>query len=234
MTYIKNIEVFDRLTNLKRLDITDHPEFFMCAEKKEALEFQALHGIDKEQKKGVTFVGQSHNIVDVIPRLKALQELYCDDDLEEYLIENSSLLPNLRDINGVSRKILNIETRQKWKRVHALTERLSHFANQYAIASQLPVWYIQDEVGSAIGHSDLANLRIRPFCYSPTNQTSDTVTFSIVWPVTDIKSGTGLYKDYLDGYTEAQFRSARLHTWFNTPEDYYTSSLKQYRNNMII
>lgn len=68
LTYIKDIEVFDRLKNLKRLDLTDHPEFFMCIEKKEALEFQALIGIDREQKKGVTFVGQNHNITDVLPK----------------------------------------------------------------------------------------------------------------------------------------------------------------------
>ena len=42
LTYIQDITLFDRLTNLKRLDLTDHPEFFMCAEKKEALEFAAL------------------------------------------------------------------------------------------------------------------------------------------------------------------------------------------------
>ena len=39
LTYLKDLTLFDRLTSLKRLDITDHPEFFMCQEKKEALEF---------------------------------------------------------------------------------------------------------------------------------------------------------------------------------------------------
>ena len=61
-------------------------------------------GIDKEQKKGVTFVGQNLNIQDVLPKLKFLEELLCDDDLEEYLIENRAkleLMPNLKTINGV-------------------------------------------------------------------------------------------------------------------------------------
>ena len=30
ITYIKDVELFDRLTSLKRLDISDHPELFMC------------------------------------------------------------------------------------------------------------------------------------------------------------------------------------------------------------
>lgn len=38
ITYIKDISLFERLKNLKRLDISDHPELFMCIEKKEALE----------------------------------------------------------------------------------------------------------------------------------------------------------------------------------------------------
>jgi hypothetical protein len=39
LTFIKDIGIVDRLKSLKRLDLSDHPEFFMCIEKKEALEF---------------------------------------------------------------------------------------------------------------------------------------------------------------------------------------------------
>ena len=38
--------VFAKMTNLKRLDLSDHPQFFMCEERKESLEFQSMHGID--------------------------------------------------------------------------------------------------------------------------------------------------------------------------------------------
>ena len=33
--------------------------------------------------------------------------------------------------------------------------------------------------------------------------------------------------------TEAQFRSARLHTWYNTPNEYYQSSLKELRAKAV-
>lgn len=88
----------------------------MCIEKKEALEFQSLIGIDREQKKGVTFVGENHNIVDVLPRLRAVEELTCDEDLEDYLIENRTnlnLMPRLTLINGVSIDITDLEVRKK-------------------------------------------------------------------------------------------------------------------------
>jgi len=57
LTYIKDMTVIDRLSGLKRLDLTDHPEFFMCQEKVEALQFQNTLGVDKSDKKNITFVG---------------------------------------------------------------------------------------------------------------------------------------------------------------------------------
>jgi len=50
-------------------------------------------------------VGQNHNIVDVLPRLKTVEELVCDEDLEEYICQNrgtSELLPKLTLLNGIS------------------------------------------------------------------------------------------------------------------------------------
>jgi hypothetical protein len=37
--HMKSAEVFGKLKNLKKLDITDHEELFMCEEKKEQVEF---------------------------------------------------------------------------------------------------------------------------------------------------------------------------------------------------
>ena len=39
ITFMKDVTLFSKMLNLKRLDIRDHPEFFMCEEKKEALEY---------------------------------------------------------------------------------------------------------------------------------------------------------------------------------------------------
>ena len=47
------------------------------------------------------------------------------------------------------------------------------------------------------------------------------LAYSVVWPIKDCKLNEGLTRDYLNGLTEAQFRSARLNTWFDLPEDYF-------------
>ena len=92
----------------------------------------------------------------------------------------------------------------------------------------MPIWYVQDEVGSAISHSDKPNMRSVPFMYSPKNSPTDedTLPYNIMWPVSDIKCNDGIYRDYLYGNNEQDmFRSARLHTWFNVPEDYFKKTL---------
>jgi tubulin--tyrosine ligase-like protein 12 len=61
------------------------------------------------------------------------------------------------------------------------------------------VWYINDEVGSAIRHSDSPNFAIHPFIYAPSNKLEDphTITYSIAWPISDISEGETIFKDYL-------------------------------------
>jgi len=47
-----------------------------------------------------------------------------------------------------------------------------------------PLWYIMDEFGSRIQHSDSPNVCLVPFCYTPTQ-----TAFTVMWPVTDIDEG---------------------------------------------
>ncbi len=42
------------------------------------------------------------------------------------------------------------------------------------------VWYLQDEVGSAMKHSDEPNVAVHPFIYSPNNKLDEqTITYSV-------------------------------------------------------
>lgn len=96
----------------------------------------------------------------------------------------------------------------------------------------MPIWFIQDEVGSSIGHSDTPNINCVPFMYSPTNTAGDeqAQSFNIMWPTKDIRQEDGIYRDFLKGMSEENmYRSARLHTWFYTPNDYYKAGLKALR-----
>jgi hypothetical protein len=63
---MQSIDVFTKMTSLRKLDISDHPEFLMTPEMKEANEFKALHGIDKEKKKEVEFMAENLSIEDIL------------------------------------------------------------------------------------------------------------------------------------------------------------------------
>ena len=45
-------------------------------------------------------------------------------------------------------------------------------------------FYINDEIGSAISHSDFPNVKMMPFIWSKNNTESDpdTIVMTIVWP----------------------------------------------------
>jgi tubulin--tyrosine ligase-like protein 12 len=52
------------------------------------------------------------------------------------------------------------------------------------------IWYIMDEVGSVMKHSDNPNLAVHPFIYSPNNKMDEkTITFSICWPLKNVAEG---------------------------------------------
>ena len=72
------------------------------------------------------------------------------------------------------------------------------------VMDEEPCFYINDEVGSAITHSDTPNTRMMPFIYSPNCKQDDaaTITYSVVWATEDIKKENYLQRDFLVGITE--------------------------------
>lgn len=71
----------------------------------------------------------------------------------------ADFLPNLRIVNGVSINVTDLFTRGREKRTIKMLNDLAKHANHYSFGNQEPCWYIQDEVGSTIGHSDWPNLK---------------------------------------------------------------------------
>ena len=156
-------------------------------------------------------------------------------DLELHILNNrdsKNIFPKLKVLNGVSMDIdsENKTVRQAQRRVAMLMEKLSMFVGSYSVQQgpiSMPVYYMQDEVGSSVQHSDSPNVRCVSFVYSPKNE--EPISYNILWPVRDIDQSDAIYRDFLDGFTEQQFRSARLHTWFTTPETFYNKALTALR-----
>ncbi len=48
----------------------------------------------------------------------------------------------------------------------------------------VPIWYIMDEFGSRVQHSEKAAVKMVPFYYAPTQ-----VSYTVMWPLRDMKYG---------------------------------------------
>lgn len=86
--------------------------------------------------------------------------------------------------------------------------------------------FLNDEVGSVVGHSDVPNVRMQTFVHSEQGQLTP---YTLMWPIQDISENEAFLRDRLYGFDESRFRSARLRLWFETPDDYYKKQLEIWR-----
>ncbi|CAJ0580749.1 unnamed protein product, partial [Mesorhabditis spiculigera] len=100
---------------------------------------------------------------------------------------------------------------------------------------ETPVWYIIDEFGSFIGHSDVPNFRLIPFYFAPTSE-----AFSLLFPVAAVMEGDSVRRDYVDTTVLQQhpdWRAFLLHPWqegefsevlprMEPPKDFFISGRK--------
>lgn len=77
------------------------------------------------------------------------------------------------------------------------------------IEDQLPVWYIMDEFGSAINHSNKPNFRIVPFLHIP-----EGTAYSLLFPIKDVEKYDFVTRDFVEGTFDDIERKAKLIPWF--------------------
>ncbi|KAL6660212.1 hypothetical protein ACP70R_002334 [Stipagrostis hirtigluma subsp. patula] len=183
-----------------------------------------------------------------------LQELEVDipGPLGNSAISILESLPNLSLLNGVNASSI-IESGKhivdsalqprlpEWSREEPLAERVIGAMWLYLMTYRLadeqkidetPVWYVMDELGSALRHSDDANFRIAPFLYMPEGKLASAISYTILWPTRDVHTGEECTRDYLFGIGEDKQRSARLTAWFHTPENYFIQEFRKYQEQL--
>jgi hypothetical protein len=194
-------------------------------------------------------VDQFFNLLSKFPNL---EHLYVDFDLESYFEmeteketeeedENNliylikivdkllSISPKIKFINAYSVEALvkNKDSLRKYLKETWVRDNLWSIAQTYRLMTsekydEDATWYINDEIGSAINHSDVPNVALFPFIYSPSNKFGDDmITYSILWPLKNIQQGSEIVRDFLTNINEIKQRSARLTVWFQTPKDYF-------------
>lgn len=160
-------------------------------------------------------------------------------------------LPNLAYLNGIGRSsILKcgrhfIDSLGPRFPEYSTNEPLTHrvidamwlYLMTYRLASEekideTSVCYVMDELGSALRHSDGPNFQVAPFLYMPEGNLTSSMSYSVLWPIQNLKRGEECFRDFLFGIGEDKQRSARLTSWFHTPQNYYIQEFKKYHQQI--
>lgn len=101
-------------------------------------------------------------------------------------------------------------------RIDQVLVKMWPYCHSYTIAGnglsdeeRLPIWYVMDEVGSAVSHSDDPNFRLVPFLYL-NNQT----TYSLLFPIRDCDYEEHVTRDFVEYVSrDSAEREALLLPW---------------------
>jgi len=177
---------------------------------------------------------------EILENIPTVEHLECDLMLEFYILdtrEARGYLPKLKTINKIPIEMKGLEERSKEKKILELMNGIWKLCNSYRLVKpgrmdEEPTFYINDEVGTSISHSDQPNTKMSPLIYSPNCEADDsqTMTYSVVWATKDIKTQEYLYRDFLHGIDETKWRSARLLPWYNVFPEYFQAEWDKFRS----
>ena len=144
----------------------------------------------------------------------------------------NSLNKSIKYINGISIGTIlsrndKYENILQLKRENYVHKYMWVINRTYRLVSEVQydedaIYYLNDEFGSSINHSDVPNCCLFPFIFAKNNQfKEDMITYSLLWPKKDIKKGEEIFVDYLANISENEERSSRLTCWYKTPNSYF-------------
>uniref|UniRef100_A0A673V3M4 Tubulin tyrosine ligase like 12 n=1 Tax=Suricata suricatta TaxID=37032 RepID=A0A673V3M4_SURSU len=100
--------------------------------------------------------------------------------------------------------------------VDLVLEEMWRYNQTYQLAhgtaeEKVPVWYIMDEFGSRIQHSDTPSFATAPFFYMPQQ-----VAYTLLWPLRDLDTGEEVTRDFAYGEADPLIRKCMLLPWVPT------------------
>lgn len=122
----------------------------------------------------------------------------------------------LEDNGGLLRRMAKLVGLSEESQIDDVLPLLWKFNQTYSVPSgdaatngvSTPVWYVLDEFGSSIHHSDNPNIATIPFFYQPLG-----VTFNVMWLLKDVEYGERIVRDFAHGETDPIMRSCKLLPW---------------------
>uniref|UniRef100_A0A8C4GVS1 Tubulin tyrosine ligase-like family, member 12 n=1 Tax=Dicentrarchus labrax TaxID=13489 RepID=A0A8C4GVS1_DICLA len=160
---------------------------------------------------------------------------YRVDHARQQLEQAPGLLPRMATLMGVDfhgeapdPDVVELVMERMWK--YNQTYHLS----QGSAEEKVPVWYVMDEFGSQVQHSDQPSCGMAPFFYI-----QGQLAYSVLWPLRDLQEGDEVTRDYTYGETNSLVRRCRLLPWIladleqvssvtaEPPDSYYETILRE-------
>ncbi|EFH65406.1 predicted protein [Arabidopsis lyrata subsp. lyrata] len=196
-------------------------------------------------------VGEILEVLKLFPSLSSL-EVDIPGPLGNNALEILASLSNLSLLNGVdTAKIFENgkhvidsmlqpripELNPEGTLVDRVLDAMWLYALNYRLADEekldeTSLWYVMDELGSALRHSDEPNFKVAPFLFMPSGKLESAVSYSVMWPIKNSQKGDECTRDFLSGIGEDKHRSARLTAWFQTPENYFIHEFEKYQQKL--
>lgn len=146
-------------------------------------------------------------------------DIYLIDHAWTFRLEKAR--QQLQEIPGLATRMGNIMgvAENDDEAISKILKQICRFANMYMIhsdnaelESRIPIWYIMDEVGSAIIHNHYPNFRLVPFMY-----VNQQITYSLLFPIEDVERGDAVTRNFVEGIgTSIQEKLALLLPWIKT------------------
>ncbi|MFH4974614.1 hypothetical protein AB6A40_001323 [Gnathostoma spinigerum] len=133
-------------------------------------------------------------------------------------IVTASLSPSERGETTEEKKISEVLKRM-WQYIHTYTLRI---AGKTLSEDDMPLWYMPDEFGVRIGHSDEPNFRMVPMFYGPEH-----AAYSLLYPIKAVAAEEVVTRDYADTIVARQRKEWRvilMHPW--NPVDFSSNKLE--------
>lgn len=133
-----------------------------------------------------------------------------DKDAINQLREMPPLLDRMAALVGAS-----VDAYDSKELVEQVYKRLWLYSQTYTMTTgnpqepSIPVWYVMDEFGSSIRHSDNPKFRAVPFIYIP-----DQTTYTLLFPIKDTAEMEEVTRDVIEGpFNDSVSRRALLLPW---------------------
>uniref|UniRef100_A0A3Q2Z829 Tubulin tyrosine ligase-like family, member 12 n=1 Tax=Hippocampus comes TaxID=109280 RepID=A0A3Q2Z829_HIPCM len=95
---------------------------------------------------------------------------------------------------------------------------------------KIPVWYIMDEFGSQVRHSDQPSCGLAPLFFAEAQ-----AAFTVLWPLRDLQKGDEVTRDFAYGESDPLVRQCRVCPKITEPADsYYEAVLRESKEQLPV